>query len=69
MKVKNRVVLAAIGLLALLFAGQVYAWPVVSKSIAASYPEWSAAQLSLTFTIMMSAFCIGCLIAGLWQRS
>ena len=64
MKVKNRVVLAAIGLLALLFAGQVYAWPVVSKSIAASYPEWSAAQLSLTFTIMMSAFCIGCLIAG-----
>lgn len=60
----NRVFLAAVGVFALLFAGQVYAWPVVSKSIAASYPDWSAAQLSLTFTIMMSAFCIGCLIAG-----
>lgn len=68
MKSKNRVFLAAIGVLALLFAGLVYSWPVVSKSIAASYPDWTAAQLSLTFTIMMMAFCLGGLAAGMLAK-
>lgn len=55
---------AAIGVIILLFAGLVYAWSVMSKSIAASRPEWNAAQLSLTFTLVMIFFCVGCLGAG-----
>ncbi len=60
----NRIIYAAAGVIALLLAGFVYAWSVIGKSIGASYPEWTAAQLSLTFTIVMMFFCFGCLIAG-----
>lgn len=64
MKVVNRWVYVIVGCVALLLSGLVYAWSVLSGPIAAEFPQWSAAQLSLTFTIVMSFFCIGGLVGG-----
>lgn len=64
MKMLNRWVYAAFGVLILLFAGMVYAWSVLSGPIAQEFPEWSKAQLSLTFTIVMILFCVGCMAGG-----
>lgn len=64
----NRWVLAIVGVIVLVFAGMVYAWTVMSAPIAAMYPEWSKADLSLTFTIAMFFFCIGGLIGGLLSK-
>lgn len=68
MKKMNRWAYAVIGVVTLLFAGLIYAWSVMSKSIAASRPGWTATQVSLTFTIVMALFCTGGLIAGLLSK-
>lgn len=68
MKKMNRWAYAVIGVVTLLFAGLIYAWSVMSKSIAASRPDWTATQVSLTFTIVMALFCTGGLIAGLLSK-
>ncbi len=64
-KKMNRWVYAAVGVVVLLLAGLVYAWSVFSSPIAAYFPEWTKAQLSLTFTICMAFFCIGGFVGGL----
>ena len=64
MKQLNRGTYAVIGVIVLLFAGLVYAWSVLSTPIAAEFPLWTKAQLSLTFTLVMIFFCIGSLICG-----
>lgn len=61
----NRWLYAAVGVVVLLLAGLVYAWSVFSSPIAAYFPEWTKAQLSLTFTICMAFFCIGGLVGGI----
>ena len=66
MKKMNRWAYAVIGVVT--FAGLIYAWSVMSKSIAASRPDWTATQVSLTFTIVMALFCTGGLIAGLLSK-
>lgn len=63
----NRWVYAIVGVIVLLLAGLIYAWSTMSKSIGASR-DWSAAQLSLTFTLVMVAFCVGSLIAGILSK-
>ena len=65
MKKINRWRYAIVGCAVLLLSGLVYAWSVLSGPIATEFPQWSAAQLSLTFTIVMSFFCIGGLMGGL----
>ena len=55
---------AAVGLVVLLFAGFVYGWSVFAAPIGADFPQWSAAELSLTFTICMAFFCLGGFAAG-----
>ncbi len=67
MKHLNRWVYAIIGVIVLLLAGLVYAWSVMSQSIGASRPLWTAQQLSITFTLVMAFFCIGVLIAGIFN--
>ena len=64
MKKLNRWVYAAFGVVILLFAGMVYAWSVLSSPIAQEFSEWTKAQLSLTFTIVMILFCVGCMVGG-----
>ncbi len=68
MKKLNRWVYAIVGVIVLLLAGLIYAWSMMSKSIGASRPDWTAAQLSLTFTLVMAAFCVGSLIAGILSK-
>ena len=65
MKHLNRWVYAIVGVIVLLFAGLVYAWSVLSTPIAAEFADWSKAQLSMTFTIVMIMICIGSLLCGL----
>lgn len=67
----NRWVYAIVGVVALLMAGIVYAWSVMSGPIAAEFVKtqvWTNAQLSLTFTLVMAFFCVGCLIAGFMAK-
>ena len=64
MKENNRWIYAIAGFVIMLLSGFVYAWSVMAKPIAMSRPEWSAAQLSMTFTLVMVFFCIGGLAAG-----
>ncbi len=64
MKIKNRWFYAAVGVAVLLFAGMVYAWSVLSGPIGQEFAGWSKAQLSMTFTIVMILFCIGCMAGG-----
>jgi OFA family oxalate/formate antiporter-like MFS transporter len=64
----HRFVYLAAGLAVLLFAGLVYAWSILAAPIAADFPAWSGAALSLTFTICMSCFCVGALLAGILSR-
>ena len=61
---KKRWLYAVIGVIILLFAGIVYAWSVISSPIAAEFSGWTIAALSLTFTIVMIFFCIGCVAGG-----
>lgn len=61
---RYRWILAAAGIVILLFAGVVYAWSVLSGPIAQEYPDWTKAQLSLSFTIVMVCYCIGCMAGG-----
>ncbi|MCF0142259.1 MAG: OFA family MFS transporter [Parasporobacterium sp.] len=68
MKHLNRWVYAIIGVIVLIFAGMVYAWTVLSSPIAAQFTEWSKADLSLTFTIVMFFFCIGTFLGGIFQK-
>lgn len=68
MKSLNRWVYAIFGVLAMLMAGLVYAWSVMSKPIGAAHTDWTAAQLSLTFTLVMVFFCLGGLIAGILSK-
>lgn len=65
---KKRWLYATVGTVILLFAGLVYAWSVIASPIAAYFPEWTKAQLSLTFTICMSFFCLGGLAGGLLAK-
>ncbi len=68
MKQLNRWVYAIIGVIVLLLAGLVYAWSVMSQSISAWQPGWTAQQLSITFTLVMAFFCIGVLLAGIFSK-
>lgn len=48
----------AIGVIAMLFAGVLYAWSILKTPLATEF-EWGASQLALNFTLAMSFFCIG----------
>lgn len=61
----NRNLYAVVGVITLLLAGLVYAWSVLSLPLGAFFTEWTKAQLSLTFTICMMAFCFGCMFGGM----
>lgn len=64
----NRNLYAVVGVVTLLLAGLVYAWSVLSLPLGAFFTEWTKAQLSLTFTICMMAFCFGCMFGGMVSK-
>lgn len=65
MKRKNRILYLSVGCLIMLLAGTVYTWTIISRSIAASFPEWSAQTLSMTFTFSMMGYALGGLASGI----
>lgn len=65
MSVKNkRWSYLIVGIIIFLLAGMVYAWSVLSIPIGKYFDSWTKAQLSLTFTICMMCFCVGCMLSG-----
>ena len=61
----NRGIYLMIGVMIMLIAGTVYTWSIISRPIAASFPEWSAQTLSMTFTITMMGYASGGMVSGI----
>lgn len=53
----------AIGVIAMLFSGVLYAWSILKSPLAADF-GWKASELALNFTLAMSFFCIGGLLGA-----
>ena len=53
----------AVGVIAMLFAGVLYAWSILKAPLATQF-GWGASQLALNFTLAMSFFCIGGLLGA-----
>lgn len=64
MKNKKALLRGGIGLVLMLVLGAMYAWGYFKVALCANYPEWSQTQVSLNFTILMSAFCVAGVVAG-----
>lgn len=58
-----RWVYLAIGVVAMLFAGVLYAWSILKAPLAEAF-GWGASALALNFTLAMSFFCIGGLLGA-----
>ena len=63
LKINKRWFYLVIGVIAMLFAGVLYAWSILKTPLTIEY-GWSASQLALNFTIAMSFFCIGGLLGA-----
>ena len=53
----------AIGVVAMLFAGVLYAWSILKSPLSLEF-GWTASALALNFTLAMSFFCIGGLLGA-----
>ena len=62
--IKIRWFYMAIGVVAMLFAGVLYAWSILKAPLAAEF-GWGTSELALNFTLAMTFFCIGGLL-GAW---
>lgn len=58
-----RRVYLAIGVVAMLFAGVLYAWSILKAPLSVEF-GWSASALALNFTLAMSFFCVGGLLGA-----
>lgn len=56
-----------LGVIALLFAGVIYAWSILKAPLAAEL-GWSGSQLALNFTLTMCFFCLGGFVGGLLSK-
>ena len=52
-----------VGIIAMLFAGVLYAWSILKSPLATEF-NWGASELALNFTLAMSFFCIGGLLGA-----
>ena len=53
----------AVGVIAMLFAGVLYAWSILKAPLTAEF-GWKASELALNFTLAMSFFCVGGLLGA-----
>ena len=56
-----------VGVIAMLFAGIIYAWSILKAPLAEAF-GWSASNLALNFTLTMCFFCIGALLGGILSK-
>ncbi len=63
-KVRNGALMVTVGTLAYFFLGVMYVWSVIRIEIGRVFPDYTAAQLSMCFTLMMSSFCVGGFVGG-----
>lgn len=61
--VKARWAYLATGVVAMLFAGVLYAWSILKSPLGTEF-GWGASSLALNFTLAMSFFCIGGLLGA-----
>lgn len=61
--ISARWIYLAVGVVAMLFAGILYAWSILKAPLAAEF-GWSTSELALNFTLAMSFFCIGGLLGA-----
>lgn len=61
---KKRYLILGLGAVLLLFCGLIYAWSLFRTPFQEVYPQWTLSQLSMTFTISMTFFCIGGFLSG-----
>lgn len=57
-----------IGTVMMLCLGTLYAWSIFRDPFQAAYPDWTASDLSLNFTISMVCYCIGGFLGGKLSR-
>ena len=58
----------AVGVIAMLFAGVLYAWSILKSPLSSEF-GWGASQLALNFTLAMSFFCVGGLLGARLSKS
>ncbi len=56
-----------LGVIALLFAGVIYAWSILKAPLSEAF-GWTNAQLALNFTLTMCFFCLGGFVGGLLSK-
>lgn len=68
-QVKNlyRWIILVVSVLAMLFAGIIYAWSILKVPFSTDF-GWTASQLSLNFTLTMCTFCLGGLLGSFLAR-
>lgn len=62
-KLSIRWVYMIVGVVAMLFAGVLYAWSILKSPLTAEF-GWGASELALNFTLAMTFFCIGGLLGA-----
>ena len=62
-KINKRWFYLVVGVIAMLFAGVLYAWSILKTPLTTEF-GWGASQLALNFTLAMSFFCIGGLLGA-----
>ena len=68
MNTSKRWLYLIIGTAVLLFLGLIYAWSIFKVPFSGIFPDWTIAQMSLTFTISMIFFCLGGFAGGLLSK-
>jgi OFA family oxalate/formate antiporter-like MFS transporter len=66
-KSSYRIIVLIVSVMAMLFAGIIYAWSILKVPFAEDF-GWRADQLSLNFTLTMCFFCVGGLLGSLLSR-
>ncbi len=66
-KLSMRRTYMAVGVVAMLFAGVLYAWSILKSPLAVEF-GWSPSALAMNFTLAMTFFCIGGLLGAQLSR-